>query len=341
VTEPLTKEQIRKWGEALGFERVGFAAAAEPPNSRERLLAWLDRGHHASMAWMARDPIRRVDPEQILEGARSVIAVALVYYLPETVSSAAGLPKISRYARGDDYHEVIGAKLRRLAEQIREAAPDAGVRIACDTSPILEKAFSESAGLGWIGKNTCLIHPRLGSWFFLGEIFTTIPFPPDPRVTDLCGTCTRCLEACPTGAFPEPYVLDSNRCISYRNIEHRGPHPEPWRTEMGEWLVGCDICQEVCPWNRKAPTSREERFAPRLELTGTRAEEWEAMDDADYRRRVKGTAITRIKPADMRRNAALVRENRARASRESAAVQDGRADSSHEQARNACREDDE
>ena len=314
MSEPLTKEQIRQWGEALGFERVGFAPAIEPASSRDRLLTWLDRGYHASRAWMGRDPLRRVDPEQILEGARSVIAVALVYQAPEPVPAATGLPKISRYARGDDYHEVIGAKLRRLAEQIREAVPDARIRVGCDTSPILEKAFAESAGLGWIGKNTCLLHPRLGSWFFLGEIFTTIPFPPDPRITDLCGSCTRCLDACPTGAFPEPYVLDSNRCISYRNIEHRGPHPDSWRTEMGEWLVGCDICQEVCPWNRKAPTSREGRFAPRLELTGARAEEWEQMEDAEYRERVRGTAITRIKPADMRRNAALVRENRARSS---------------------------
>jgi len=314
VSETLTKEQVRQWGEALGFERVGFGPANEPSGSRTRLQAWLDRGYHASMAWMARDPIRRVDPERILEGARSVIAVALVYDMPEPVPAAPGLPKVSRYARGDDYHEVIGTKLRQLADQIRGAVPEAKVRIACDTSPILEKPFAESAGLGWIGKNACLIHPRLGSWFFLGELFTTISFPPDPLITDLCGSCTRCLDACPTGALSEPYVLDSNRCISYRNIEHRGPHPASWRAQMGEWLVGCDICQEVCPWNRKAPVSREPRFAPRAELTTVRAEEWEAMDDGEYRQRVKGTAITRIKPADMRRNASVVRENLARSS---------------------------
>jgi epoxyqueuosine reductase len=266
------------------------------------------------MAWMARDPSRRVDPERILEGARSVIAVALVYYTPEPVPATPGLPKISRYARGVDYHEVIGDKLHRLADQIRQAAPQARIRVACDTSPVSEKAFAESAGLGWIGKNSCLIHPKLGSWLFLGELFTTLEFPLDPPITDLCGSCTRCLDVCPTDAFPEPYVLDSNRCISYRNIEHRGPHPESWRAEMGEWLVGCDLCQEVCPWNRKAPSSREPRFAPRLQLTNTPAEEWEAMDDAEYRARVKETAITRIKPADMRRNAAVVRENLARSS---------------------------
>jgi epoxyqueuosine reductase len=312
VSSVLSKEQVRQWGEALGFERVGFAPAIEPPNSRARLEAWLDRGHHASMGWMARDPIRRVDPELILQGARSVIAVALVYDMDEPVPAAPGLPRIARYARGDDYHEVIGAKLHRLAEQIQEAAPGARIRVACDTSPVLEKAFGESAGLGWIGKNTCLLHPKLGSWFFLGELFTTLEFPPDPQLTDLCGSCTRCLDVCPTGAFSEPYVLDSNRCISYRNIEHRGSHPDPWRAEMGEWLVGCDLCQEVCPWNRKAPTSQEARFSPRADLTRIGADEWESMDDAEYRARVKGTALTRIKPPDMRRNGAVVRENQER-----------------------------
>jgi epoxyqueuosine reductase len=207
---------------------------------------------------------------------------------------------------------VVGAKLHALADRIREASPEARIRIACDTSPILEKAFAQSAGLGWIGKNTCLLHPKLGSWFFLGELFTTIAFPPDPPVTDLCGSCTRCLDVCPTEAFPEPYVLDANRCISYRNIEHRGPHPERWRPEMGEWLVGCDLCQEVCPWNRKAPTSREERFQPRPELTRTTADEWSSLSDDEYRARVRGTAITRIKPPDMRRNAEVVRANQSR-----------------------------
>ncbi|MCA9729272.1 MAG: tRNA epoxyqueuosine(34) reductase QueG [Candidatus Eisenbacteria bacterium] len=315
MSEPsLDKDQVRAWSRELGFEAVGFAPAEEPPDARDRLQSWLDRGYHASMAWMAREPVRRVDPERILEGARSVIVTALVYDRPEPVPAAPALPRIARYARGDDYHEVVGEKLHALADRIRAHHPEARVRIACDTSAILEKAFGVAAGLGWLGKNTCLLHPKLGSWFFLGEIFTTLAVSADPAVTDLCGSCRRCLDVCPTDAFPQPYVLDANRCLSYRNIEHRGAFPTGWGESLGDWLVGCDLCQDVCPWNRKAPFSPEERFAPRPELTRTTAEEWESLDDAGYRARVKGTAITRIKAADMRRNAGAVRENRSRAS---------------------------
>ena len=322
MTPERLRDTLREQAEALGFARVGFAAAAEPEATRERLLEWLTRGHQASMAWMERDPSRRWDVERILPGARSVIVVSLVYGTQVPVPARPGLPRISRYAHGRDYHEVLGERLHALRERILELVPGTRTRIACDTSPIAEKAFAEAGGLGWIGKNSCLIHPRIGSWTFLGEIFTDLELPADPPIRDHCGSCTRCLDACPTDAFPEPYVLDANRCIAYWNIEHRGDFADGWDRALGDWLVGCDICQEVCPWNRKAPRAQAPDFEPDPELVLTTLEEWERMSDEEYRRRVRGTAVSRVKPADMRRNARAVRENRERDS----AGTDGAAD---------------
>jgi epoxyqueuosine reductase len=307
------REEIRRWGMELGFERVGFAPAERAEAGRARLLEWLARGYQAEMAWLARDPERRIDPTVLLPGCRAVIVAALQYHRPEPGPAAPGLPRISQYAQGDDYHEVLGEKLRGLAERIRAGHPGLRFRIACDTSPVLEKAFAVRGGLGWLGKNTCVLHPRLGSWFFIGELFVDLFLPADPEIGDLCGTCTRCVDACPTGAFPEPYVLDANRCIGDWNVEHRGELRPGWAEAMGDWLVGCDICQEVCPWNRKAPSSREPRFAPRRDLVECPAERWLAMSDEEYRGKVRGTAICRVKPPEMRRNAAVVRANRARA----------------------------
>ncbi len=261
------------------------------------------------MAWLARDPERRVDPEAILPGCRSVVVVTLQYLRSEPVPLRPGLPKVSRYAWGDDYHEILGEKLERLRELVVRARPDARVRIACDTSPIAEKSFAAAAGVGWLGKNACLIHPRQGSWFFLGELFLDFELPPDAPIRDMCGSCRRCLDACPTDAFPEPYVLDARRCISYWTIEHRGVMPEPWPSAIGEWLVGCDICQDVCPWNRKAPLSNEERFRPRPQLAERTAAAWLAAEEGDIRTDLRGTAVTRIKPADLKRNASHVESN--------------------------------
>lgn len=309
MTPEQLRDELRGYARELGFSQVGFAPAAEPPRLRERLLEWLARGHQASMAWMERDPARRWDPEQILPGARSVVVVSLLYRTDATVPAESGLPRVSRYAQGRDYHEVLGERLHALRARLCELAPDAATRIACDTSPIADKAFAEAGGIGWIGKNSCLIHPEVGSWTFLGEIFTDVELPTDPPIRDHCGSCTRCLDACPTGAFPEPYVLDANRCIAYWNIEHRGAFGDGWDRGIGEWLVGCDVCQDVCPWNRKAPLSELADFLPDPGLVLTSAEEWEGMPEEEYRRRVRGKAISRVKPADMRRNAAAVRTN--------------------------------
>lgn len=310
------KTLLRAWALDLGFTAFRVAEAKEPPRSRSRLAEWISRDYHASMTWMARDPERRVDPAQILDGAQSVVVVAMRYRHSSPRAKEAG-PRIAAYAQGADYHEVIGARLRALVDRLRAEAPEIRCRVACDTSPILEKAWAAQAGLGWLGKNVCLIDTEQGSWFFLGEIFTTLYLPPDEPAVDRCGSCRACLDACPTQAFPEPYLLDARRCISYLNIEHRGPLGESG-AELGDWLVGCDICQEVCPWNRKAPDAEEESFRPRADLVDLCADDWAQQSDEEYRRRVRGTAVSRIKPADMRRNAAHVAANlRAIAARES------------------------
>lgn len=322
------RERIRAEGLREGFARVGVAVAPTSDAER-RLQAWLDRGFHGEMGWMARDPGARTDPERILPGFRAAVCVALRYGRPEPVPPDPRAPRISRYAWGRDYHAVMEEKLARfeqaivrLAETARGAGSDAETglpeqirtRRACDTSPVMDKAWAEAAGIGWLGKNACLIHPQEGSWFFLGEIFTNLPLLPDAPVADRCGTCRRCLEACPTGTLVEPYLLDARRCISYLTIEHRTEFDPEQEAAVGEWLVGCDLCQDVCPWNRRAPHSADPAFAPDGEVAARRVEDWIEIEDESYRAAVRDSAIRRIKPAMMRRNARAVRRNRARRS---------------------------
>jgi epoxyqueuosine reductase len=259
---------------AAGFELCGVAPV-EKFDELEHLPDWLRRGYAGDMGYL-HDP-RRGDPRLVLEGARSLIVVAINYRSPHRLSTERpaahddDAPRgwISRYAWGDDYHEVIQAKLRGLVAEMRAQWPEPfEARTYADTGPILERPAAKHAGLGWLGKNTCLIHPQLGSWLFLGVILTTLAL--EPTVTpsslppqDLCGTCTRCLDACPTQAFPDPYVLDARRCISYLTIELRGAIPEGLRAHIGNAVIGCDICQDVCPWNRKAPVTSLAAFQPR------------------------------------------------------------------------------
>jgi epoxyqueuosine reductase len=303
------REAIRRAGLDLGFSLVGFASPEEPAGSR-RLLDWLDLGNEGPMAWMARDPQARLDPDRFLPGVRTVVVVALRYRHPPPPPARAA-PRVSCYAWGDDYHAVLNRRLPRLEARIRAILGEpVRTRLACDTSPVMDKAWAAAGGIGWLGKNACLIHPREGSWLFLGEIFLDREVPPDAPLPDRCGDCRRCLEACPTGALAGPYLLDARRCISSLTIEHRANFT-PWeQAAVGDWLAGCDICQDVCPWNRRAPGSTEEVFAPRPALVNRSAAEWAALDDASCRDAVQGTALTRIKPAMMRRNAEAVLQNR-------------------------------
>ena len=269
---------IDKRARAAGFDLCGVATiggAAAPFPELARLPEWLDRGYAGEMRYL-HDP-RRASPAQILPGARSLIVVALNYHSPRPLStqlpadSPVSPPRgwISRYAWGDDYHDVLLRKLKALIEEMRAAFSEPfEARAYVDTGPVVERVAAKYAGLGWLGKNTCLINARLGSWLFLGVIVTTLDIeatlgPADAPPPDLCGTCTRCLDACPTHAFPEPGVLDARRCISYLTIELRGPIPEDLRPAIGRAVIGCDICQDVCPWNRKAPVTERPEFLPR------------------------------------------------------------------------------
>ncbi|MGH9785491.1 MAG: tRNA epoxyqueuosine(34) reductase QueG [Terriglobia bacterium] len=263
------KAWIREAAARLGFDLCGVASAALPDQDRRQYLGWLDKGFHGEMTYMERR--EREDLRQLLPGVRSVICAGMVYNSPLPLSIDCPDPErgpengwISRYAWGEDYHFVLEERLQRLLEDLRAAAGSPfDAKIYVDTGPVLERALARAAGLGWIAKNTCLIHPKAGSWFLVGEILTSLELAADQPVPDYCGTCTRCMDACPTGAIVEPYVLDATRCISYFTIELKGSIPEEFRAGMGRHVFGCDICQDVCPWNRKAPVTELAAFQPR------------------------------------------------------------------------------
>jgi epoxyqueuosine reductase len=289
----------------VGFDRVavGPAGPAEHAGAFER---WLDAGYAGSMDYLTRTRRERGDPAALLPGCRAVVAVALGYGPREDDPSWAG---VSRYARGADYHDLMRPRLTTLAGFLREAGgPTVATRLAVDTSAVLERDLAARTGLGWIGKNTNLIAPGAGSYFFIGTVLTTAELVPDGRMPDHCGTCTACLDACPTSAFVAPWVLDARRCLAYLNIEHRGDIADEHKPAMRDWLFGCDVCQEVCPWNRKVPPPREPALAPSAPLPAL--ETLLALDDAAFRARFRGSAMSRARRAGLARNAALLLGNR-------------------------------
>ncbi len=304
-------EQLKRWAVECGFDRAG-AAALEPSEHGEALRAWLERGDHAGMEYMRRRLDARLDPARILPGARSVLCVALQYHPLSGRTDAAGdlWPRVARYARGRDYHDLMGRGLRQLAARIEGAYPGVGWRPYVDTGPVLERELAARAGLGALGKNTNLLHPEGGSWFLLGELFLTLELAPDEPMAEPCGSCSLCLEACPTGALPEPYRLDSRRCISYWTIEHRGDLPPAARELVGDWVFGCDVCQEVCPWN-EAPAAATD---PELTLPPARAEldlaALLAISREEYVERFRGSPMKRAKREGLQRNAAVAMGNR-------------------------------
>jgi epoxyqueuosine reductase len=298
-------ESVKALALDLGFDLVAIGPA-DPPEHGAALRRWVEAGHAATMGYLARRLDERLDPRRVLPGARSVLCVALNYYQGEPAD--ASWRPVARYAWGRDYHDVIAPRLERLAAHLAQAG-GARSRGYVDTGPVLERDLAARAGLGWVGKNTMLLHPRLGSWFFLGVLLTTAELASDAPLADRCGSCRACLDACPTGAFVAPYVLDARRCISYLTIEHRGDIDPDLQPGMAGWQFGCDICQDVCPWNRKAPTTAEADFVPEAAYPG--AEVLSAMDDTDFRRHFAGTPILRAKAAGMRRNAVIYRKNSA------------------------------
>ena len=292
----------------LGFDRVAVGAAA-PPAHRDAFERWLEAGHAGDMDYLSEGRAARLDPGRLLPGWRSVVAVALNYAPADDDPAWRG---VARYARGRDYHRVIRPRLHALKDVLRSAGgPDVQSRASVDTSAVLERSLAASAGLGWVGKNTNLIAPGLGSYFFIGIVLTTAELTPDAVAPDRCGTCTACLDACPTSAFVAPYTLDARRCISYLTIEHRGEIDESLHAGIGGWLFGCDVCQEVCPWNRHAPPRRDSALA--AGRPPGEPETLVAMTEDDFRERFRGSALKRARRSGLARNARIVlANNRAR-----------------------------
>jgi epoxyqueuosine reductase len=306
----VTAEAVKRRASAEGFDLCGIAPAAALPEL-EYLLTWLKNGYAGEMQYMHRSAARRGDVRNILPAARSIIVLGTVYNVSRPYSTENADPRqagIARYAWGDDYHDVISRRMSNLLRWlIDQAGPGFEGRAYVDTGPVQERVYARHAGLGWIAKNTCVINPDLGSWLFLSEIICNLPLAPDAPALDQCGTCTLCLDACPTGALVEPYVLDSNRCLSYLTIELKESIPEHLRTAVGEHAYGCDICQEVCPWNLAPGTaaSQDKEWLPRAGLDGVRLLDLWRKTDAELRSLLKGSAMKRAGVRRFRRNLAV------------------------------------
>ena len=336
MTMSLT-ESIKREARALGFNAVGIARVAErdqlsavsgQPDSGprpvsptvsdllyDRLTEWLRRGYQGTMAWMGRTPEKRANPQQVLPGCRSVISVGLNYLTEHRADERPGNGRIARYAWGKDYHKVLGDRLTQLEQAIRSLAPDAVTRSYTDTGPIMEKAWAQRAGLGWIGKHSNLVSAEHGSWLLLGEILTTLELAPDEPAADLCGSCTLCIHACPTNAIAEPYVVDATRCISYLTIELRGEgdtiSPELQRG-MGNKIFGCDDCLDVCPFNLRAEPTQESAFQPNALTLAPELNTLARMSEEDFSREFRHSPIRRAKPDGLRRNVSIAQRNQRR-----------------------------
>jgi epoxyqueuosine reductase len=300
---------IKQESRRLGFSLCGICPAVAP-TGMGYFREWLDRGFAGEMHYLPDRAAAYEHPRRVLEGVRSLVVLAMDYVTAEPAPAAPGQGHVSRYAWGDDYHDLIHDRLRSLADWLARQRPGAVVRGVVDTAPLLEREFAQLAGLGWIGKNTMLINKLRGSWFFLAVLLTDLELDYDtPHDADHCGTCTACLDACPTQAFVAPGVLDSRRCISYLTIELKGPIPHELRPAVGDWLFGCDVCQDVCPWNSKADASGEAALRPREGMNPVDLPVLFGLDDAAFRARFRNTPLWRARRRGLLRNAAIVLGN--------------------------------
>lgn len=295
-----TKENIRTFIKSLGFCDVGFARAEKLSNEFSFYLKWLELGYNANMKYLERNLDKRADPNAILPNAKTIIVCAYSYNTPFNHNSDTF--KISKYAWGDDYHNILLPLLRKIELKLSEIESSAKSKSYVDTGSILEKVWAVRAGIGWAGKNSLIISKKFGSFIFLGIIITTVEFPPDSPIPDHCGKCTKCIEACPTGAIIQPKVIDSRRCISYWTIEAKANEPIPDDIDLNNWLFGCDICQEVCPWNKKARVTYEAAFAPRYNETSLTKKFLSNLDLETFRVRFKNSPLKRPKLAGIKRN---------------------------------------
>ncbi len=302
---------VKAEAQRIGFDLVGIAPAVSP-TTIEYFRDWFAAGYAGEMHYVGRREAAYEHPQKVLAPVRSLIIVAQNYFSPDSAAESEPHAKVARYARGTgDYHHVLKQRLQQLADFLHQQRPGCRTRPAVDTAPLLERDYARLAGLGWFGKNTMLINKKIGSWLFLGALLTDLELPADqPHQTDHCGTCTRCLDACPTDAFAAPYVLDARRCISYLTIELRDdPIPVELRPQMNEWIFGCDVCQDVCPWNRKAPQSTVPEFAPRADLALVDLEELLRLNESSYQEQFGPTPLERPRRAGLLRNAAIAAGN--------------------------------
>jgi epoxyqueuosine reductase len=306
---------VKQEARALGFDAVGISLLSiapadsgrpiQPTNRYGRLTEWLRRGYQATMTWMGRDPERRADPRLVLPGCRAIISLGMSYYTDYRADERRGHGRIARYAWGEDYHRIIGDRLTQLESRLKALAPGCQTRTYVDTGPVMEKYWAQEAGLGWIGKHSNLVSHRHGSWLLLGEILTTAELEADEAAADLCGTCTLCIQACPTGAIVEPYVVDARRCISYLTIEHRGDGsdvPDDLRRSIGNRIFGCDDCLDVCPYNYSAEPTGTPGFQPTALTLAPSLTRLLKMDQEEFAATFRTSPIRRAKPSGFHRN---------------------------------------
>jgi epoxyqueuosine reductase len=293
----LIAADIKKWGVELGFQEVSFTDI-DLSKYEHHLKDWIDRNYHGAMSYMAENHDKRCHPEQLVPGTIRVVCVRMDYALDSEDSLESmqntGKAYVSRYARGRDYHKLIRKRLQKLARRIQDVTGPFGYRAFVDSAPVLERALAEKSGMGWIGKNTMLINKQAGSWFFLGELFTDLPLPVDEQVSDHCGSCSACLDICPTNAFVKPNLLDATRCISYLTIELRTSIPVEFRKLMGNRIYGCDDCQIVCPWNKFSKPTDEKDFTPRHNLDDAQLVDLFGWSEREFLNRTEGSTIRRI-----------------------------------------------
>ena len=292
---------VKKIAAELGFLYCGISKATFLEEDAPRLYNWLQNGFHGKMQYMENHCDKRLDPRLLVEGSKSVVSLLLNYYPEKEYAQA--FPKISKYAYGQDYHEVIREKLKHFMERIGEEIGEVGGRVFVDSAPVMDKSWARKSGLGWIGKNGNLIHPKNGSFFFIAELIIDLELEPDGPIKDYCGTCTRCVDAYPTDALHTPYIVDGSKCISYLTIELKDELiPQDFAGKMNGWAFGCDICQDVCPWNRFSKPTKESAFSPNELLLSLRAADWENLEEEQFKILTKNSPIKRTKLKGMKRN---------------------------------------
>ena len=292
---------VKHISQRLGFMACGISKADFLADEAPRLEQWLHQNHHGQMGYMERNFDKRLDPRKLVPGAKSVVSL-LFNYFPENTPSDSDAPKIARYAYGQDYHRVIKDKLFEFMHEIQTQIGDVGGRVFVDSAPVMEKAWAAKSGLGWVGKNTNLIRKKEGSYFFIAELILDISLEADGAVTDHCGSCTACLDACPTNAFTAPYQLDASKCISYFTIELKDAIPQEVKGKFDQWAFGCDICQEVCPWNRFSTPHKEPAFNPNPELMGMAQNDWDEITEEVFNRLFEVSAVQRTGFSGLKRN---------------------------------------